>query len=103
MALNLLINGLSIRCRNCSWTGKNEEKEVHWGQCPNLTIACRNDCGESFQRRDEGNHIEDCTREKVMCEVCKKDIERRELPQHLSDCEEGPIHCPLSCNELISR
>jgi hypothetical protein len=90
--------GKGKEAESCDWTGKLNEAERHFDECPFAKVACPNiGCNESFPRKHLPAHVKNCFFLLVSCQWCKKRKSVDLLDDHLLRCRECPVFCPNDC------
>ena len=105
------INEFKVCCPNkrlgCEWVGELGSLDKHLsqnsveGECPFVTVACPNSCGDGFQRCQLDGHKEkDCLNRPFACQYC--DYEGTYIKvtnEHWPICKQYPLECPNKCGE----
>ena len=104
------INDLQIICpnlkRGCPITLRLGDLELHLSAtnasgCAFIDIICPNQCGASYYRKDEMNHLNiQCTKRIVNCEYCYNEVTFDSLKDHFKECKKYPIPCPRQCQAM---
>lgn len=75
----------------------------HPSKCPNIPIACVQECGLQIERRLMAVHLEyACPKNQIVCPFCKMTIPCSELWRHFVICSLHPIMCP-TCHVVVTQ
>lgn len=82
----------------CDWSGKLQEAQRHYDQCPFAKIDCPHiGCDDIILRKSLPEHTENCLHRQIICTFCKQRKKIDSIEAHLLDCPERPVPCPNGC------
>ena len=101
---------LKVKCpmkeRGCQWNGDIQSIHDHLTvDCKYMDFECSNGCGESLERHDLPDHLENaCPKRSVACQHCNQvGALENIVGDHLFICFEYIIPCPNGCGEQIKQ
>ncbi len=101
---------LKVKCpmkeRGCLWTGDIQISHDHLHvDCKYLDFDCSNGCGESLERHEIVDHLEnECPQRSVTCQYCNLvGTLENIVGDHLLKCPKYLISCPNGCGEQMKR
>ena len=100
------VNRLEIKCplmRDCTWNGILSEAQNHLDNCTKFLIQCEL-CEVIVERGQYENHKSySCPLREMECEHCGKELLYKDLENHLKFCPEYPISCTKGCGNFFLR
>ena len=92
--------------RGCQWNGDIQSSHDHLTvDCKQIDFECRNGCGESLERHEIADHLENaCPKRSLACQYCNQvGASENIVGDHLLICSEYIIPCPNGCGEQMKQ
>lgn len=95
------------RIDHCTWTGKLQDADSHFGECDYAgVVCCFVGCGSVVMRRDQTEHEADCEYRTIKCKWGGCNVRTRvgaALKQHQLNCLKRAVTCPnAACGEKMA-
>ena len=107
------INNLQVYCtfkeRECGWSGRLQDLEVHLdpdqNECQYMDISCPLHCNHIVPRNAVQQHTsQECVKREHTCQHCNYKASYEEVMDvHLPDCQYVPLQCPNRCGVTCER
>ena len=102
--ISLLKCSCPLIYRGCDWLGTLNDCEDHLDTCDYVNDLCSIGCGKVLQwRRLKVHEKENCPQRIVECEHCREDFKSCELINHIYECPKMEVSCELKCGEKLYR
>lgn len=95
-----------LKERGCEWDGEMNTSDKHrLIDCQYMDFDCVNGCGESLERHEITDHLENlCPKRSAICVHCKTTGEYENIiGDHLLMCPEYYVLCPNKCGEGFNQ
>ena len=90
--------------RGCGWLGALGGCQDHLDTCGYVYETCKLRCGVVLQRNELKVHEkENCSQRIVECKHCRKDFKSCDLINHLYECPKMEVSCELKCGNKLCR
>ena len=73
-------------------------------ECGLVVEACKLGCGTSLTRDELKIHVTDiCIHREIQCVYCFKDLQFCDMDEHIEECPKMTVSCELKCGEVMCR
>ena len=93
-----------IVCKHCFKCFKYCDMSQHLTECPRVKVSCELNCGIEVTRGGQNMHMKNtCTQRKIPCDHCFRNFKYFDMSQHLKECPRIKLSCELKCGVVMCR
>ena len=94
---------MKVSCKLECVCRKDVTQHLHQ-HCGKVKETCKLGCGVVLPRDEHRIHVSDsCVQRVVTCEYCGRKLKFRELSDHLKECPKMKVTCELKCGKVMCR
>ncbi|KAI6653157.1 TNF receptor-associated factor 4 isoform X1, partial [Oopsacas minuta] len=100
------VGSVQLKCeKGCGTTVDREKMARHLEKdCGRVVEECKLGCGIELPRHELDMHVnEKCVQRMIPCEHCKKDFKACDMSNHMEECLKMALTCELKCGTVMCR
>ena len=93
-----------LPCKHCFKYFKYCDLFQHVEECPRVIVSCELNCGMKVTRNEQNMHMKNtCTQRSMPCDHCFRYFKYCDLFQHIKVCTRIKLSCELKCGVVMFR